>query len=125
MLTSSFSDQGSMDENGLLKIHGRTKELIIVGGENVHPLEVEELLRTHPDIADASVNIFLNANFGNFSTQSMQIVGVPDPRRGEVICAWIKLANPESKLSQEELKQFCKDNVSSLCFFFSYYLKTL
>ena len=48
-------DLGTMDEKGFLKIEGRTKELIIVGGENVHPREVEELLHTHPEIANVYV----------------------------------------------------------------------
>lgn len=86
-------DLGSMDENGFLKIHGRTKELIIVGGENVHPLEVEELLHTHPDIA----NVY--------------VVGVPDARKGEAICAWVELANPKAKVTEEDLKKFCQDRV--------------
>lgn len=83
-----------MTPDGFLKIVGRTKELIIRGGENIYPREVEEMLHTHPDIVDAHV------------------VGVPDERTGEELCAWIKLKNKEQKISPEEIKEFCKDKIS-------------
>ena len=96
-------DLGVMDEEGFLKIIGRTKEMIIVGGENVYPREIEELLHTHPAILDAHV------------------IGVPDPRKGEEICAWVKLKNgggdgDKKEVTEEELKKFCKDNVSLMLF---------
>ncbi|KAI2798061.1 Acyl-CoA synthetase member 2 mitochondrial [Blomia tropicalis] len=90
----STGDLGVMDEEGFVKIIGRTKELIIVGGENVYPREIEELLHTHPSIMDAHV------------------IGVPDPRKGEEVCAWIKLSSPDTKLTEDELKDFCKDKLS-------------
>ncbi|CAG2102961.1 unnamed protein product [Medioppia subpectinata] len=66
-------DMGTMDEHGYIKIAGRIKDMIIVGGENVYPQELENLLREHHDVLDAYV------------------VGVPDKRKGEAICAWIQL----------------------------------
>ena len=93
---------GIMDENGFIKIIGRTKELIIVGGENVYPREIEELLHTHPAIQEAHV------------------IGVPDPRRGEEVCAWIKLKEnkkPENTdksaiVTEEEVKKFCQEKLA-------------
>lgn len=82
-----------MTPEGFFKIVGRTKELIIRGGENIYPREVEEMLHAHPDIFDAYV------------------VGVPDERVGEELCAWIKLKNTDKKLTPEEIKEFAKDKV--------------
>jgi len=87
-------DLAVMDKFGFVKIIGRTKELIIRGGENIYPREVEELLHTHPQVLDAYV------------------IGVPDERQGEEVCAWIKLRNKDSKVTDEEIRKFCKDNIS-------------
>jgi fatty-acyl-CoA synthase len=65
-------DLATMDEQGYLRIVGRIKDMVIRGGENIYPREIEEFLHGHPDIADA------------------QIVGVPDPRYGEELCAWVR-----------------------------------
>ena len=62
-----------MDDDGYVKIVGRIKDMIIRGGENVYPREIEEFLYTHPDVAD------------------VQVVGVPDERYGEEIMAWVML----------------------------------
>lgn len=86
-------DLGSMDREGYLRIVGRSKEMIIVGGENVYPREIEESLQGHPSVA------------------AVHVIGVPDPRKGEAVCAWIKLKDPQRSVSQEELKSFCKDKV--------------
>ena len=62
-----------MDDEGYVNITGRIKDMVIRGGENVYPREIEEFLYTHPDILDA------------------QVIGVPDERYGEELCAWVKL----------------------------------
>ena len=64
-------DLAQMDDEGYVKIVGRIKDMVIRGGENVYPREIEEFLMGHPDIAD------------------VQVVGVPDPRYGEELMAWI------------------------------------
>lgn len=87
-------DLGIMDKNGRLQITGRTKELIIRGGANIYPREVEDLLIQHPNIETAGV------------------CGVPDERLGEQVCAWIKLKDASVKTTAEEVKQFCKDKIS-------------
>ena len=66
-------DLATMDEQGYVNIVGRLKDMVIRGGENVYPREIEEFLYSHPKIQD------------------VQVIGVPDPRYGEEICAWIKL----------------------------------
>jgi fatty-acyl-CoA synthase len=81
-------DLAVMDADGYLSIVGRSKDMVIRGGENVYPREVEEFLHTHPDIVDA------------------QVVGVPDVRYGEQLCAWVQLREGAS-LSLEDLKTFC------------------
>ncbi|CAG2165242.1 unnamed protein product [Oppiella nova] len=87
-------DLATMDEHGFIKIIGRTKELIIRGGENIYPREVEELLHKHPDILDAYV------------------CGVPDVRLGEEVCAWIQLKDPNKKLTEAEIREFCKQRIT-------------
>jgi fatty-acyl-CoA synthase len=87
-------DLATMDDTGYVKIVGRTKEMIIRGGENIYPKEIEELLHTHPAVLDAYV------------------VGVPDERMGEECCAWIKLRNSGDKLTPDEVKTFCKDKIT-------------
>ena len=86
-------DLAVMDEEGYINIAGRIKDVIIRGGENISPREIEEFLYTHDLIED------------------VQVIGVPSEKFGEEIMAWIKLkANAE--LSQEELLQFCKDQIA-------------
>jgi len=86
-------DIGVMDEEGYTQVTGRIKDMIIRGGENIYPREVEEFLYTHPAIQD------------------VQVFGVPDPRYGEQVCAWIKLRAGES-LTEEELKTYCRDKIT-------------
>jgi fatty-acyl-CoA synthase len=81
-------DLGVMDADGYLNVVGRIKDMVIRGGENVYPREVEEFLHSHPGIAD------------------VQVVGVPDPRYGEELCAWVRL-KPGAMLTDQELRQFC------------------
>ena len=86
-------DLAIMDAEGYVQIVGCLKDMIIRGGENIYPREVEEFLYTHPAIED------------------VQVFGVPDNKYGEEICAWIKLKHDEN-LSPEEVKAYCKDKIT-------------
>ena len=86
-------DLATMDEDGYVNIVGRLKDMIIRGGENIYPREIEEFLYTHPDVADA------------------QVIGVPDERFGEVIMAWVQLEGG-ADLSEDDLKAFCKGKIA-------------
>ncbi len=86
-------DLAVMDEDGYVNIVGRIKDMIIRGGENVYPREIEEFLYSHPKIAD------------------VQVIGLPDAKYGEEIMAWIKLKEGESS-TPEEIKAFCKDQIA-------------
>jgi len=79
--------------DGAYKITGRIKDLVIRGGENIYPREVEEFLFTHPAIEQSSV------------------VGVPDRKYGEELCAWIKLKAGQ-QLTADEVRAFCKANLA-------------
>jgi fatty-acyl-CoA synthase len=82
-------DLAVMDDDGYLNVVGRIKDMVIRGGENVYPREVEEFLLTHPDIED------------------VQVIGVPDARRGEELVAWVRLRAGAPVLSVEALREFC------------------
>ncbi len=82
-------DLATMDEDGYLNIVGRIKDMVIRGGENVYPREIEEFLYTHPDIVDA------------------QVIGVPDPKFGEELMAWVRLREGAEPLTGEGLREFC------------------
>lgn len=86
-------DLAVMDEDGYCNIVGRIKDLVIRGGENLFPREIEEFLYTHPAIQD------------------VQVVGVPDEVYGEELCAWIMLKENAS-LTEEEVKEFCAGQIS-------------
>jgi len=86
-------DLGVMDDEGYLRIVGRIKDMIIRGGENIYPREVEEFLYTHPAIRE------------------VQVFGVPDSRMGEEVCAWIQLEDGES-LTADEVKSFCQGQIT-------------
>jgi fatty-acyl-CoA synthase len=86
-------DLGIMDEEGYLRIVGRIKDMIIRGGENVYPREIEEFLYTHPAIDE------------------VQVFGIPDAKMGEVVCAWIQVKDGES-LSEEDVKSYCKGQIT-------------
>jgi fatty-acyl-CoA synthase len=81
-------DIAVMDAEGYLNITGRIKDLVIRGGENIYPREIEEFLYTHPDILDA------------------QVIGVPDARYGEELCAWVRLRPGAPELTAEALRDF-------------------
>jgi fatty-acyl-CoA synthase len=82
-------DLAVMDDEGYVNIVGRIKDMVIRGGENVYPREIEEFLYTHPDIVDA------------------QVIGVPDERYGEELMAWVRLRPGAAPLTAESLRQFC------------------
>jgi fatty-acyl-CoA synthase len=86
-------DLGTMDDDGYCAIVGRIKDMVIRGGENIYPREIEEFLYRHPAIAD------------------VQVFGVPDARFGEELCAWIKLRGGEV-LTEDDVKAFCQDQIA-------------
>jgi fatty-acyl-CoA synthase len=86
-------DLAVMDEAGYLNIVGRIKDMVIRGGENVYPREVEEFLYTHPAIED------------------VQVIGVPDEKYGEELCAWVKL-RPGNELTEEDVRTFCVGKIA-------------
>ena len=86
-------DLATMDDDGYVNIVGRIKDMIIRGGENVYPREIEEFLYTHPAIAD------------------VQVIGVPDERYGEEVCAWVVLREG-AELDGEELREFCGGQIA-------------
>ena len=90
-------DLAVMDDDGYLNITGRIKDLVIRGGENVYPREVEEFLYTHPDILDA------------------QVIGVPDARYGEELMAWIRMrSDGATPLTAEAVRAFCDGQAGAL-----------
>jgi fatty-acyl-CoA synthase len=86
-------DLATIDAEGYGNIVGRLKDMVIRGGENVYPREIEEYLYRHPKVEDVAV------------------VGVPDEKFGEVICAWVKL-KPGETASEDEIKTFCKGQIA-------------
>ncbi|HTS76740.1 MAG TPA: AMP-binding protein [Bryobacteraceae bacterium] len=86
-------DLATMRPDGYFRITGRLKDMIIRGGENIYPREVEEFLYTHPKIAD------------------VQVVGLPDEKLGETVAAWIRL-RPGATATEEEIRDFCKGQIA-------------
>ena len=86
-------DLAVMDQAGYLNIVGRIKDMVIRGGENVYPREIEEFLYAHPAIED------------------VQVIGVPDQKYGEELCAWIKL-RPGQELSEDDVKEYCRGKIA-------------
>jgi fatty-acyl-CoA synthase len=87
-------DLAVMDDDGYLNIVGRIKDMVIRGGENVYPREIEEFLYSHPAVSD------------------VQVIGVPDEKYGEEIMAWVKL-RPGIQASGDELREFCRGKIAS------------
>ena len=87
-------DLAVMRDDGYVNIVGRIKDMVIRGGENIYPREVEEFLYSHPDIVD------------------VQVVGVPDERYGEELCAWIQVRAGVDALTPEDLKAFCSGRLA-------------
>jgi fatty-acyl-CoA synthase len=86
-------DLGTMDDQGYVKIVGRLKDMVIRGGENIYPREIEEFLHNHPRIAD------------------VYVIGVPDVKYGEELMAWV-MVKPGEELSEEEVKEFCRGKIA-------------
>jgi len=86
-------DLGIMEAGGYLRITGRLKEMIIRGGENIYPREIEDLLFTHPKIAEVAV------------------FGIPDEYYGEAVVAWIQLHEAQ-RMTEEEVREFCRGNIA-------------
>jgi fatty-acyl-CoA synthase len=86
-------DLATMDDEGYVNIVGRSKDMVIRGGENVYPREIEEFLYRHPQIQD------------------VQVVGVPDTRFGEELCAWV-IAKPDQSLTEDDVRAFCKGKIA-------------
>ena len=86
-------DLATLDEQGYARIVGRIKDMVIRGGENVYPREVEEYLYRHPKIAD------------------VQVIGVPDRRYGEELCAWVRLRDGETA-TEDEIRSFCEGRIA-------------
>jgi fatty-acyl-CoA synthase len=87
-------DLAVMDDSGYVQITGRSKDMVIRGGENIYPREVEEFLYTHPDVRDA------------------QVIGVPDEKYGEELVAWIVLRDGASELSADDVRAFAADKLA-------------
>jgi fatty-acyl-CoA synthase len=88
-------DLASVDERGYLRIEGRIKEMIIRGGENIYPREIEDVLFAHPAIAEAAV------------------IGVPDATWGEVVAAYVRLAPGQRAPSVDDLRGYCRDRLAA------------
>jgi len=86
-------DLATIDAEGYCSIVGRLKDMVIRGGENIYPREIEEFLFRHPKI------------------QSVQVFGVPDPKFGEELCAWIVVRAGE-QMTEEEVRAFCRDQIA-------------
>ena len=86
-------DLATMDAEGYVNIVGRIKDMVIRGGENIYPREIEEFLYRHPQVQD------------------VQVVGVPDPKYGEELCAWI-IAKPGTKPTEDDIRAFCKGQIA-------------
>jgi fatty-acyl-CoA synthase len=87
-------DLAVMREDGYVNIVGRLKDVIIRGGENIYPREIEEFLYTHPKVRD------------------VQIVGLPDPKYGEEVCAWIRLREGQVA-TEDEIRQYCHGQIAT------------
>jgi fatty-acyl-CoA synthase len=85
-------DLATMDADGYVRITGRAKDMIIRGGENIYPREIEEFLHRHPDVQEA------------------QVFGIPDDRLGETVCAWIRPRN--AHLSEEAIRDYCRGQIA-------------
>jgi fatty-acyl-CoA synthase len=86
-------DLATMDDEGYVNIVGRIKDLVIRGGENIYPREIEEFLYRHPEVQD------------------VQVVGLPDRKYGEELCAWV-IVKPGQTATEEEIRDFCKGQIA-------------
>lgn len=90
---TDFRDQFVLQENGYGQVVGRIKDMIIRGGENIFPKEIEQVLEQHSEILEA------------------QVIGVPDARMGEEVCACIRLVDG-ARLTADQVKQYCKGKIA-------------
>ena len=88
-------DLATMDEDGYVNIVGRIKDMIIRGGENIYPREIEEFLYSHPAVAD------------------VQVIGVPSRQYGEEVMAWVKVREG-AQVTEEQLVQFCRGKIATV-----------
>ncbi|MDA3888149.1 MAG: AMP-binding protein [Allgaiera sp.] len=86
-------DLGTIDAEGYCNITGRVKDMILRGGENIYPREIEEFLYTHPDVSQ------------------VQVFGVPDHKYGEIVAAWI-VARPGARPTEDSIRDFCRDQIA-------------
>jgi fatty-acyl-CoA synthase len=86
-------DIATMDDEGYLNISGRIKDMVIRGGENLYPREIEEFLYTHPAVRD------------------VQVIGVPDLKYGEELCAWVIL-HPGENVTDDEIRDYCRGKIA-------------
>ena len=86
-------DLATMDAEGYVAITGRVKDMIVRGGENIYPREIEEFLYTHPDVAQA------------------QVFGIPDPKFGEIVCAWLVLQT-DARATPSDIADWCRENIA-------------
>jgi fatty-acyl-CoA synthase len=87
-------DLAVMDDDGYVSITGRIKDMVIRGGENVYPREIEEFLYTHPDVLDA------------------QVIGVPDAKYGEELMAWVRMRDGAEPLTAQSVREFCSGKLA-------------
>lgn len=87
-------DLAVMEPDGYIHIVGRLKDMIIRGGENIYPREIEAVLHTHPEVSE------------------VQVIGIPSRKYGEEVMAWVRL-KPEGKVSEEELKRYCQERLAA------------
>ena len=88
-------DLATMDSKGRFKIVGRTKEMIIRGGENIYPREIEDLLHEHPEVLEVAV------------------CGIPHNKLGEEVVAWVQLTDPvNSKITAEDIREYCRNRIT-------------
>jgi fatty-acyl-CoA synthase len=87
-------DLAEMDDAGYLTIVGRIKDMIIRGGENIYPAEIEEFLYSHP------------------SVEAVQVIGVPNEKYGEEVVAWVKLVGDADPMDAEDIREFCRGRIA-------------
>lgn len=88
-----IGDFAAIDDAGYCQIVGRIKDMVIRGGENIYPREVEDYLYRHPAVEDVAV------------------VGIPDERMGEELCAWVRL-KPGTEASADDMREFCRGQIA-------------
>jgi fatty-acyl-CoA synthase len=86
-------DLGVMRLDGCIHLTGRSRDIIIRGGENIYPREIEEFLYTHPKVAE------------------VHVVGIPNARLGEIVCAWVRL-QPNQSATEDEIRDWCRDQIA-------------